>query len=306
MSELSKANRFRGKTFYLCLLLALLASLFFVGGPAAYSLPSLRYAWNLGHILFFALLAIALHSLNANLTRQHALKIIFSVLLASIGIELLQSLIGRSLSGKDIFRNLTGFGLALALLYRTPRLWVLAIPLTAFLVFDLSGFAKALHSDYLLQRQAPVIEDFQQAVTLRQWLGEIERVADTEDRQNQVAKITFPAKKYSGVYFDSMLQDWSHYKLFSMRLYNPYPAQQELILRLNDVTHEHSTQEYNDRFNTVITLEPGWNRISIPLAVIKAAPAEREMDLSHMYRLMLFYGSLEAPRELLLDDIRLK
>ena len=51
---------------------------------------------------------------------------------------------------------------------------------------------------------------------LRQWLGEIERVADTEDHQNQVAKITFPAKQYSGVYFDSMLQDWSHYKLFSM------------------------------------------------------------------------------------------
>lgn len=294
------------KKFLFGPVLVLTASLFFIGGPDSLALPTISYAWNLGHILFFALLALATNHWKPKLTREYPVQLLLFVLLISIDIELVQTLIGRSLSLNDVYRNLTGFGLALLVVRRSRMLVLLVLPLLFFLAKDLTGFAKTAYSDYLLQQRSPIIEDFEHSATLRQWQGQIELIEDKQSENNRLAQLTFPAKKYSGFYFDSILKDWTGYTQLTFRIHNPYDEEQALVIRLNDEAHERSDQEHKDRFNRLLQLASGWNEVSIPLQDIKQAPADREMDLTQMFRLMLFYGNLEEEKQLLLDDIILK
>jgi hypothetical protein len=64
-------------------------------------------------------------------------------------------------------------------------------------------------------------------------------------------------------------------------------------------------QRFQDRFNRRYTIQPGWNRIHIPLLDAQQAPEGRAMDLSAVMAVGLFATRLERPRTVFLDDIRL-
>lgn len=288
------------------LLLICLTSLFFVGGPDQVTYPTIRYAWNMGHIVFFALVTLFLIRIRRKSVMEKPHRALLILLAVSLSLESVQLFLGREFSLFDILRNLTGFALVVLLFNRKALHYGVTLLLAAFLLFDLSGLAKTMVIDWQLQNRGPVIDDFEKKLTVNQWRGRIQRVADEQNPENHLIKVWFPPRRYTGIALTSLKRDWSEYQTFSLRLFNPKPFEQTLTLRLNDFAHQQAKQKYDDRYNQQLVLANGWNTFEIPLEDIRNAPADREMDLTQMYQLVLFYPDLDEWRELKLDEIVLK
>jgi hypothetical protein len=88
-------------------------------------------------------------------------------------------------------------------------------------------------------------------------------------------------------------------------LYNPDAVPVAMTLRINDAVHERSGNAFNDRFNTRLVVEPGWNNYRIDLSKVESALAARQMNMEDLKRLGFFASGLEAPRSVFLRDLRL-
>ena len=90
-----------------------------------------------------------------------------------------------------------------------------------------------------------------------------------------------------------------------MSLYNPDDTILPLTVSIRDHEHFRRGGAYQDRFNGRYFIAPGWNDLRIPIAEIRAAPAERALDLAGLSELVIFTVDLEHPRLLYLDRVRL-
>jgi len=91
--------------------LILLTVLFFFGGPGYYSPRSFQAAWNIGHIIYFALLALVVLSRPSKNPRGPVIKILIILgltLVIGVLVELIQADFQRSPDMGDLFRNLIG------------------------------------------------------------------------------------------------------------------------------------------------------------------------------------------------------
>jgi hypothetical protein len=279
--------------------------LFFVGGPSAVALPVIRYGWNLGHSLFF-FLAIGLYCRFRPITGwQQVSLVLVSILAVSLIIELIQTQVGREFSSQDMLRNLVGTTLALFWRARTHLHPSLSSFAALLLVLDLVGFAWTAHTDWRIQRQGPLIEDFERADALPYWQGPIEQSQDWVIEGRYSGQAALRAGPSSGVSLAPTLTDWRGYTHLALQVHNPSDRQQMLTIRINDRAHETSAQAYTDRYNQSFELSPGWNPIIVPLAQVQSAPAGRAMAMDQIYRLGLFFAQLDQPLRLTLDDIRL-
>jgi hypothetical protein len=75
-----------------------------------------------------------------------------------------------------------------------------------------------------------------------------------------------------------------------------------LVLRVHDASHD---QRYADRFNRLLLIHPGVNRIVIPLDDVRRAPDRREMDMTRIRGIMLFAYRLAEPTHVFIGPIRL-
>jgi len=289
----------------LVLLLLAVTPLFFIGGPSAAALPVIRYGWNLGHILFF-FLATGLYCLFRPIKSwQQVSLVLVGILAVSLLVELIQSQVGREFSSQDMLRNLVGATLALFWQARPHLHPSLSSFATLLLLLDLSGFAWTAQTDWHIQRQAPIIEDFERTAALPYWQGPIEQSQDLVIAGRYSGQAALQAGAFSGVSLAPTLTNWTGYSRLEMQVHNPSNRLRMLTIRINDRAHEVSAQDYDDRYNHSIELTPGWNRIVVPLAQVQSAPATRAMAMDQIYRLGLFFAQLDQPVRLTLDDIRL-
>jgi hypothetical protein len=79
-----------------------------------------------------------------------------------------------------------------------------------------------------------------------------------------------------------------------------------MTCRIHDRIHVQGAQRFQDRFNRRYTIQPGWNRIHIPLLDVQQAPEGRAMDLNFIMAVGLFATRLDRLRIVFLDDIRLQ
>lgn len=286
------------------------AALFFVGGPTGFSLPWVQYGWNLGHIAFFFVAALACHCYVPFRSALRVFLFITAVAMASVAIEFIQSGVGRSLSAMDVARNLTGATLGLAAVaWRNVPKWLVVCALF-FGLADSVGFARAALADYTIQTQAPLIDDFQSSLTLGHWHGDTQHIdipnsLDGQGKKNAL-QVTFSKNAQQKLEYYPLMRNWQGYELFTMRIFNPASEPIEINLRLNDKFHDLGEQEHPDRFNTSIVLNTGWNTIEIPITTIKTAPQNRDMNMADMRRLILHKQVTDQSIEFVIDDVRLK
>jgi hypothetical protein len=77
-----------------------------------------------------------------------------------------------------------------------------------------------------------------------------------------------------------------------------------LHLRINDQIHDESEmQHYNDRYNTTLPLNPGWNSFQIDLQQLKKAPASRQMDMNSISKVGLFFTHEPSLGTIRIDNI---
>lgn len=298
-----RLNKLSRHQYALLAIVALTAPLFFIGGPDYYAAPLYRSLWDAGHLAFFALsgwLAAAAFALN----RTGWFIASVSIIALSFTIEFMQQFVGRNFSWLDIYHNLVGFWLG-ALLPQAAslRIWLLrflALALTAPLLWQVSLDAR-LH--WLAHSQFPVIADFEEAPELRRIAGPASVQRDLHSHGQAALAIHFTSELYSGISINRLLGNWQGYNTLAMDIYNPAPAAIQLTLRIADRQHN---QQYHDRFNQPLNLQPGWNAIALPIEKIRTAPKDRLMDLQTISEITLFNAAKTVPQDVVLDYLRLE
>ncbi|MCH8529657.1 MAG: VanZ family protein [Saccharospirillum sp.] len=295
----------------LCLILLVMAPFFFIGGLDWTASPLERALWNSGHGFFFFCFALTILLTDRWQGWQAWLVITMAVAVVGVSIEVVQSKVGRVFDWHDVLLNLTGAWLALVL---WPRARWRPVPLWSVLVVSvvLLGGREALHlsrlavDEWRLQTQLPLVFDQSRPDNLRYWQGNIGWTDEQEGRYAQPLRLDLTHRRlYTGVFISRLPRDWRGYDQLQFRLYNPEPEDWYMTLRINDRAHDQGESDFNNRYNVRLPLTPGWNEFTLPLADVKQAPRDREMDLNRIQRLGLFATGLESPRFVLLDDLRL-
>lgn len=106
---------------------------------------------------------------------------------------------------------------------------------------------------------------------------------------------------YRGVVFGGFQPDWRRYESLHLEIHNPQPETLELTLRIDD----REAPPYADRFNRVLAITPGGNRIVIPLAALATSGSGRMLDRKTIRQVRLFAVSPRKEYLLYLDNISL-
>ena len=317
MPYLSDRPRSKLKLLIAVVLLVVLP-LFFIGGPDWSSDPLFRSMWNLGHILFFGLLTLAVRLHCGPGGWRQWLGLSSGVLVASLAIEYVQSFLDRQLDWEDIQRNLIGVWLVLAWgqpagasrkmrpVVHCAGVWCIRVLATALLGIQLSTVADVALQQYGISQQLPLLSDLNDPEVLKHWSGDLELSHRHSPGSRFSLAINLTTTRYSGVSLNNMPNDWHGYKQLSLHLFNPETTPLPLTLRIHDLQHERGSNAYADRFNTRLLVDPGWNHYEIDLSEVRQAPAGRTMDMTRIRRLGLFTSNLEAPRKVFLADLRLE
>jgi len=290
-----------------------IAPLFFIGGPDWTSGPVHKSVWNLGHILYFALLTFAIQPWRWLSGRQLWLATTTLVLAVGLVIEFLQSGLGRQDDWHDVWRNLVGTWLILAChpvftpaTRLSARQRMRALIAVVLVVFELGLTGSVAVKQFQINQQLPLLYDFSRTDPLTLWRGNLTPSDAHSDINGQSLKISLSTRLYSGVTLDNLPVDWRGYEQLTVTLFNPDETDLPLTLRVNDVEHERGSNVYRDRFNAQLLLEPGLNIFTLALGDIENAPHNRTMNMDNIRRLGIFTTRLPAPRTIYLLDLRLR
>jgi VanZ family protein len=297
-------------------LLATGSVLLFMGGPDYYSSRSFKYFWDVGHIVYFVLIAVFLSQWHfvtqMSLARQWTI-ILGITLLVGVLIEFMQHGTARTPDTGDVLLDLTGSLLVLVFgslgLALQPVTWRLSLQLTVLvlLLVQLWPLTKSLVDEAIARQQFPLLSNFETPFEIDRWAGSTRLSVESMPSisQGKLLKLSLTTIKYSGVtlnYFDG---NWVSARTLKISLYNPDASPLQITCRIHDLQHADGYEEYEDRFNHEFLLVQGWNHIEIDLDEVKESPASRSMDMSRIRGLGLFVVSPPAPRILYLDYVRL-
>ena len=288
---------------------------FFIGGPSAVSPLFFNHLWNLGHIIFFSgvtLLALQFFTLRS---WRAWLSVSAGVFCVGVCIEFLQHFVGRDSSWDDIFHNLCGVWLALfwGQKLAVSRGMVLCLRVFSILLVMPSFWftVSAAYTDLRMRLQFPLINSFERDYEINQVIGF--QLQSARKQVNNYAShghfslaVQFGTAKYSVVKWVSPYGDWSQYHYFAMDIYNAESQAFELTLKIADFQHDLGRNAVEDRFNRRITIAPGWSFVQIPIDEIRNAPANRVMRMDEISCLELISISLDRPRLIYIDNLRLE
>ena len=307
------------KTKRICLILTLgsLFILFFISGPDYHSSRSFKYLWNLGHILFYALLPLLIFRTSKALTSypKQVFYILILTLVLGTFIEILQTgLDGRIPDIGDILRNIIGalVGLVFFLPSRKkfPKQWLFVLQLLVILLVSLQvvPIVNAFWDEKQAQKQFPLLSGFETPFEIYRWTGGATFAVQSEFKKsgNAAMKVVMNTDAYSGVALKYFPGNWEGYRFFQFSVFNPDIDELKITCRIHDRRHTQGQQKYKDRFNRSFSILQGWHTITIPLNQVKQAPENREMDMQRIQGMGIFVVRLPHPRTIYIDDIGLK
>lgn len=280
---------------------------FFLGGPDATSSQLYGALWNCGHIVFFIALVFALNK-KADLSRwQYALLTLLSVFVGGGLIEVIQSYTGRDGNWDDLLRDLSGTCVGLFWL-RPPSLsvWLGRVVALAFLIPSLSVVFFEAWFQYQAMKKFPLLAGFESSIELYGQKPTAELSPQFRIQGHYSLKLSLTTERYSGISFERLFNDWSGFKQLSVDIYNPGSLPLTMVLRVNDIAHEKTGWEDEDRFNKRFQVNPGWNHLVFTLDEIQKSPAKRLMDLSQISLIVIYTAQLPEARTIYLDNLKLE
>lgn len=295
--------------------LVLACPFFFIGGPSAVSPLFFNHLWNLGHIIFFSGVTLLVLQFFPLASWRAWLRLSIGVFCVGVCIEFLQHFVGRDSSWDDIFHNLCGVWFALFWGQKLEATRSIVLCLRAFsLLLVIPSFwftASAAYTDLRMRNQFPLINSFESDYELNQVIGfqlqaAKEQVKELSSHGHFSLAVQLGTAKYSVVKWISPYGDWSQYNYFAMDIYNAEQQSFELTLKIADFQHDLGRNALDDRFNRRITLVPGWNFVRMPIDEIRTAPVNRVMRMDEISCLELISISLDHPRLIYIDNLRLE
>ncbi len=261
------------------------------------------YLMNISHLFGFFLLGFFLTRWFAGRTGTGRRKLLIWVGLFALGAlaELIQPLFHRYASLLDALFNGVGAlaGIAMASLARTYRDrlgWLL----TALALLVLLPGIWLAFQDARLYQAFPRLYDFDLPTTRYYWKPA--RVVTRHDEP--VLVMDFASRR--DYQFRPLRRDWRDYQTLVLALENPSVKTQTVTVRVDDTQHLRGTQPTADRFQKLYRIAAGETRLRIPLAEIRDAPKQRQMDLDEIKRLVIYQWSPTPGSRMYLKDIRLE
>jgi len=300
-------------------------------------LPGESLIWgeiqNTGHTILFVFITLAFigllrYALPPIRNKSIAAYVITFLALVTVAAltELGQQLTNREPSLADVVRDIAGVLIGLGLFafadsrlvlvtrrhYRKFRTGTLVFS-AVLLVTSLWPLIHLSHA-YVERNQAfPVIVDFQNdwarsflevnnAVLTRAAAPEglLKGGASGDER---VALLNLNAGDFPGIVIVEPYPDWSAYKVLEIDLFFPHSKNMNVMLRIHDKDHN---QEYTDRFNRLLELEPGHNNFQIPLRNVEHAPVNRKMNMQQISGLVLFASNMDNSLDMYPRVMRLR
>lgn len=261
------------KFFWLVSLVAM-GVLFFWGGPDYFDARSFRLGWNLGHIVFFALLPWHLvRFVFPEMVRRGMVSGGWGRLGSSFGwqagfvfglavflggaVEIVQLGTHRYPDLADLYRDM--IGAMVAFFFLLPARKVIALKLlrcmqgvvVGLVLLQVYPVAVALSDELRAARQFPVLSNFESMVEIGRWEGGAEfSIDDFEAWEGRRSlRVSLETELYSGVALHYFPGDWEGYGFFQFRVLNPDAEEIRLTCRIHDRAHVKGEQRYSDRFN---------------------------------------------------------
>lgn len=289
-----------------------------------------RAVQNSGHIFVFGVLSvIALFLVRTTgwvSPDRHVTAYLIAAIVSlftGIFIEFIQLSSDRDADIHDVLRNAIGILSFLGLYANVdPALkeWrnntakgIIISILSVSLALLIAGLTPlmSLASDYYQRNIAfPALVEFnkrwsQTFITTRRTSLKIVALPDQwqEHDQRLVGQLTLFPAWYPGLTLNEPVSDWSAYTHLSFRIYAETAQPFKLTLRINDAQHN---RQYEDRYNTSLTIRQGMNLFRIPLEEIRNGPVFRELDMQSIEKLTLFAVEPDQPIEFYLSNLHLE
>ena len=290
--------------------------LLFLGGPDYYSSRTFRHFWDLGHIIYFALLALLLlrwrFIARMSLAGQWTVILVVTLLLG-VSIELLQHGTVRTPEIGDVLRDFTGSLIVLVFGFPGPALRPasvrnsLRIFVLALLLVQLWPLTRSLIDEAIARHQFPILSELETPFEIDRWAGNAGLSVRTMPQisRGKLLEVSLTTDQYSGAALKHFDGDWTSFNTLKFSLYNPDASTLMVTCRIHDLQHADGNEEYEDRFNRSHLLMQGWNHIEIDLNEVRESPANRHMDMSRIRGFGLFATSLHARRKIYLDNVSL-
>lgn len=271
--------------------------------------------WDLGHVAgFFSLMFFVYKTSRVFSGLSWRLQLLVAVTAASVLgliIEVIQFYTGRSFSIHDVYLNIVGTLTGVAIFSNWNKflskkiVWLLRV-LVLLLWLTVSRDAIVYSLDAMHARQQfPSLISLEYPFELSRFNGAKVHVEVVQFEQHDVIEAEFMPAKYSTLTLDHFPRDWTGYKTLKLDLYNGQDEEAEIHLRIHDIAHFPGTL-YTDRFNASYPLQPGWNTVQISLEAVRQAPRGREMDMTKIHQLMLYFFRQTEQRKILIRRIGLE
>jgi len=270
------------------------------------------------HLPSFAIvtcLAILLTDRFINRSATTRLLTTIFVILASAAIELLQPLMGRTASMKDLVSNSAGALIAfiffISYTYQTRTKWLLRVAVIAIAIIAWSGPWQSLLDIYDQSRSPDQLAAFSRDAELERWYFESVDVAVVTGRQTSGSGaenclcVTFYPGKFPALQLQSLTKDWTPYSRLTFELTGASDNAKPIRVRLRIADGK---RVEGDLATFIRDFEPssiGTQMFVIPLDEIAAGTQGRTVDLSRVRFVEFMAIELDEPRRLRLGPIRL-
>ena len=94
-----------------------------------------------------------------------------------------------------------------------------------------------------------------------------------------------PDAEYSGIGIHEPIPDWSAYQSFCFEIWLEGDSPIELVIRIHDDLHD---DEWEDRFNRKLIIQPGYQIVRISLDDIASGPQQRRLDMTRVFGIGLY------------------
>jgi hypothetical protein len=118
-----------------------------------------------------------------------------------------------------------------------------------------------------------------------------------------VGKVAFAPDSLSGLALKNFPPNWSTFSSLQFEVYSDSKSVVPLELRVHDGKHRN---QYSDRFNLTLQVEPGQTTVTVPLADIRKGPAYRTMDMTNIKGVIVFIVNPAQHQSLYFDEFRLR
>ena len=235
------------------------------------------------------------------------------LLLAGFLTEVLQLFVGRNFEAKDLLNDMLGTfaGLLIPRLCSktSPSRFVLIVAVFTIVVFfSQRTLISTVVREVKLQQNFPLLSDFETPSQLERWDYNLARLSLSESKVRNgrfSMRVDLSPGEYPGITLKHLRRNWLGYQFieFSIYLDAEYPT--DFVIKVYDRQHTDSGYNNHDRFNGVLSLNPGWNDFSLSLHSIENTPAERPMNMKKIVSLSLFTVNLKQNITFYLDSLQL-